>query len=174
MKRHLALTGFMAAGKSTVGKKLARTLGVKFYDVDDLIVAAHGPISEIFYEQGEARFREYEYEAIAQVLRDGEPGIIALGGGALTHEPTLKLLKKQAYRVFIKVAPEQIVSRLRKSPRIRPLLGPAPSLQKVKELYTKRMSQYAHADFVVEAEETPTAQIVAQIVQWMHRKNISV
>lgn len=174
MKQHLALVGFMAAGKSTIGKKLARKLKVAFFDTDDLVVQEHGAVSDIFYNEGEKTFRNYEHAAIAHVLEDGEPGIVAMGGGALTHEPTQKLLKKRAYRIFIKVTPEQVVERLRKSKRVRPLLGPTPSLSKIKELYTKRMPQYAHADYVVEADGMTTSQIVDAIVEWLHKKKIEI
>lgn len=174
MKKHIALTGFMAAGKSTIGKKLARKVGVAFYDADDLIVKDHGPIGDIFYTQGERQFREYEREAIEHVVDAGAPGILALGGGAVTYEETAKLLKKRTYRVFIKVPPEQIVGRLRRSPRIRPLIGPKPSLSKVKELYEKRLPHYSHADYVVEADGLTTAQIVDRIVDWMHNKHITL
>lgn len=174
MKQHIALVGFMAAGKSTIGKKLARKLKVSFFDTDDLVVKEHGAVSDIFYNEGEKRFRDYEHGAIAHVLEEGEPGIVALGGGALTHEPTQKLLKKRAYRIFIKVSPEQVVERLRNSRRVRPLLGPTPSLAKIKDLYTKRMPQYAHADFVVEADGMSTSQVVDAIVEWLHKKKIEI
>lgn len=173
MKKHLALTGFMAAGKSTIGKRLARKLGVKFYDIDDIVVERHGPVSDIFYAQGEKQFRRYEFEAIAEVLEQ-DPGIIALGGGAVTHDDSLKLIKKRTYRVFIKVPPDQILGRLRRSKAVRPLLGPTPSLSKIKELYTARMPRYSHADFVVEAQDLSTAQVVDSIAQWLHKKNIKL
>src|SRR5579872_749783 len=173
MKSHVALTGFMAAGKSTIGKKLARKLGVKFYDVDDMVVTEHGPVSDIFYAQGEQQFRKYEYEAICKAL-DSEPGIIALGGGAVTYDESLKVLKKRAYRVFVKVPPEQILGRLRRSHTVRPLIGPTPSLSKIKELYTARMPRYSHSDYVVEAQDMSTAQVVDQIAQWLHKKNIKL
>lgn len=173
MKNHIALTGFMAAGKSTIGKKLARKLEVKFYDIDDMVVCAHGAVSDIFYAQGEQQFRRYEYEAICRALED-EPGVIALGGGAVTYDESLKLLKKRTYRVFVKVPPEQILGRLRRSRVVRPLIGPTPSLSKIKELYAARMPRYSHADYVVEAEELSTAQIVESIAQWLHKKNVKL
>jgi shikimate kinase len=172
-RKHIALTGFMAAGKSTVGKKLARKLGLKFYDIDDIVVEEHGPISDIFYAQGEQQFRAYEFHAIARVL-DEEPGIIALGGGAVTYDESLKLLKKRTYRIFVKVPPEQILGRLRRSKRVRPLIGPTPSLTKIRELYSRRMPRYAHADYIVEADGMTTAQIVDDITQWLHKKNIEL
>ena len=174
MRAHVALTGFMAAGKSTIGKKLARKLGVSFYDIDEIVVEQHGTISDIFYAQGEKQFRQYEHDAIAHVLDEGQPGIIALGGGAVTHDPTLRMLKKRTYRVFVKVPPEQILGRLRKSPRVRPLIGPTPSLGKIRDLYEQRMPRYAHADFVIEAGDLSTTQIVDQIVQWLNKKKIEL
>lgn len=173
MKNHVALTGFMAAGKSTIGKKLARKLGVKFYDVDEMVVSQHGSVSDIFYAQGEQQFRRYEFEAIGRAL-DDEPGVIALGGGAVTYDESLKLLKKRAYRIFVKVPPEQILGRLRRSRTVRPLLGPTPSLSKIRELYAARMPRYSHADYVVEAEDLSTAQVVDHIAQWLHKKNIKL
>jgi len=173
VKKHVALTGFMAAGKSTIGKKLARKLGVKFYDIDEIVVNQHGPVSDIFYAQGEQQFRRYEFEAIAGVL-DEEPGIIALGGGAVTFDDSLKLLKKRTYRVFVKVPPEQILGRLRRSKSVRPLIGPTPSLTKIKELYSARMPRYSHSDFVIEADDMSTAQVVDSIAQWLHKKNIKL
>ncbi len=174
MKQHLALVGFMAAGKSTIGKKLARKLNCAFFDTDDLVVKEHGQISDIFYNEGEHAFRDYEHAAVAQVLDGGDPGVVALGGGALTHEPTQKLLKKRAYRIFIKVSAENVVERLRRSKRVRPLLGPTPPLSRIKDLYKKRMPQYAHADLVVEADNMSTTQIVDTIVEWLHKKKIQL
>ena len=174
MRNHIALTGFMAAGKSTIGKKLARKMGCAFYDIDDIIVKSHGAIGDIFYAQGEAQFREYELETIEHVIESEPPGIIALGGGAVTYDKTLKLLKKRTYRIFIKVPPEQILGRLRRSKRVRPLIGPAPSLSKIKELYAQRMPHYAHADFVVEADDASTAHVVERIVEWVHHKHIAL
>ncbi|MBV8153880.1 MAG: shikimate kinase [Candidatus Eremiobacteraeota bacterium] len=172
MRRHIALVGFMAAGKSTIGKRLARRMKVAFFDVDDLVVRDHGAISDIFYNEGEAAFRRYEKAALAGVLEDGEPGIVALGGGALTLDDNQKLLKKRAYRVFVKVSPEQALERMRRSKVVRPLLGPTPSLMKIRDLYTKRMPQYAHADHVVEVDDLTTSQAVDNIIEWLHKKKI--
>ncbi len=174
MKRHVALVGFMAAGKSTIGKRLARKLKCAFFDTDDLIAEQHGSVSDIFYNEGEAAFRRYEHTALAHVLEDGESGILALGGGALTNDENQKLLKKRAYRVFIKVSPEMALDRMRHSNFVRPLIGPNPQLSKIKDLYTKRMPQYAHADYVVEADHLSTAQVVDNIIAWLHKKKIEL
>lgn len=174
MRRHIALVGFMAAGKSTIGKRLARKLKCAFFDTDDLVVKEHGAISDIFYNEGEPAFRRYERAALTEVLEHGDAGVLALGGGALTSEENLKLIKKRAYRVFIKVSPEQALDRMRRSKVVRPLLGPTPSLAKIKDLYTKRMPQYAHADHVIEADHLSSAQVVDSIIEWLHKKKIEI
>jgi shikimate kinase len=174
MRRHIALVGFMAAGKSTIGKRLARKLKCAFFDTDDLVVREHGAISDIFYNEGEPAFRRYESAALEAVLQEGDSGIVALGGGALTLDQNQKLLKKRSYRVFIKVSPEQVLERMRRSKSVRPLLGPTPSLSKIRELYTRRMPQYAHADYVVEADDLSTSQVVDDIIQWLHKKKIEI
>jgi shikimate kinase len=172
MKAHVALVGFMASGKSTVGKRLARKLKCAFYDTDEIVVKQHGRVSDIFYNEGESAFRNYEHDALAHILEEEEPGIIACGGGALSFEPSAKLLKKRTHRIFIKVTPQLVLERLRKSRNVRPLLGPTPSLSKIKSLYTKRMPQYAHADHVIEADGMSSAQVVDAIVEWLHKKKI--
>ena len=172
MKRHVALIGFMAAGKSTIGKRLARKLGVAFFDSDELVVREHGAISDIFYNEGEAAFRRYEHAAISHAIEEGEPGVLSLGGGATTYEPTQTLLKKRTYRIFIKVTPELAFERLRHSRAVRPLIGPTPTLARIKELYVKRMPLYAHADHVVEADQFSSAKVVENILEWMHKKKI--
>jgi shikimate kinase len=172
MKRHVALVGFMASGKSTIGRKLARRLGCAFFDTDDLVAHEHGAVADIFYNEGESAFRRYEQAAITRVLQNGDAGIVALGGGALTLEANRRLLKKRAFRIFIKVSPEQVLERVRRTQDIRPLLGPAPSLAKIKDLYAKRMPHYAHADHVVQADVLSSAQVIDDIVEWLRRKRI--
>jgi shikimate kinase/3-dehydroquinate synthase len=79
--RHIALIGFMGAGKSTVGKEVARRTGRPFVDTDAEIETRHGPIDELF-ERGEPEFRRIETEVVEEALSAGEPAVIGLGGGA--------------------------------------------------------------------------------------------
>jgi len=167
MKRHVALVGFMASGKTTIGRKLARKLRRPFCDTDVLIVQDHGPIATIFANEGEPAFRHYETEAIRAVLDREESTIIALGGGALTVPRNRKLLEERAYRIFIKVPAEQILARVRRSREARPVLGPAPTLESVAALYARRMAEYERADYVVDAGRRTDATVIAEIVGWL-------
>src|ERR1700752_4683590 len=88
----LILTGFMGAGKSTVGAILARDLGWRFLDLDEVIEAnSHRTIAEIFRDYGEAEFRRRERQAVQQ-LSDEEEIVLALGGGTVEDESTRSLL----------------------------------------------------------------------------------
>lgn len=167
MTRHLALVGFMASGKSTIGRKLARRLGRPFVDTDELIVRAHGPIGAIFAQEGEAAFRRYERHAIDEVFANPQASVVALGGGALTIAENRRLLKQHAKCIFIKVSPEQILARVRRSREIRPVLGERPTLEQVKELYARRLSQYADADLVIEVKRHSDREVIDAIVGWL-------
>jgi shikimate kinase len=174
VKRHLALVGFMGAGKSTIGRKLARELGCAFFDTDDLIVRAHGAIAAIFSSEGEAAFRRYERDAIGDVLSSGDAGVVALGGGALTLEENRSLLKERAHRIFLRSSPEQILRRLRRSRERRPLLGARPTLAQIRELYDERLAHYADSDYIVEARRLSDRAILDDILQWLNEKKIAL
>jgi len=171
VKRHVALAGFMASGKSTIGRKLARRLGWRFVDTDALVVAEHGPIAEIFGSEGETAFRRYERAAVDAALHSPERSVVALGGGALTVAATRALVHENAYCVFIRVSPEQILARIRRSREVRPVLGARPSLASIRALYERRMADYARAELAIEASRRKDREVVAEIAQWLHDKN---
>ncbi len=172
MKRHLALVGFMASGKSTIGRKLARKLGWPFFDTDAIVVRAHGPIAAIFANEGEAAFRGYERTAVDAALQSADPSVLSLGGGALTVPEIGRLVAQRAHRVFIKASPEQILARARRSRQVRPLLGPHPTLQRIKELYARRMPDYESADHVIDAAHRTDGQVVEQILVWLRQQKL--
>ncbi len=174
MKRHVALVGFMASGKSTIGRKLARTLGWSFFDTDALVVRSHGPIPAIFANEGEAAFRRYEQAAIAGVLERVEPCIVALGGGALTVAENRSLLADRTYRIFIRISLEQILARARRSREVRPMLGSRPTLSGVKELYARRIAEYESADHVIDATRRRDRQVIDEIVGWLREQKLDV
>jgi shikimate kinase len=138
----------MAAGKTTIGRYLARELGVGFVDTDDEIVARHGPIAQLFSQSGESGFRAAELEAVRAVLA-GPPCVIALGGGAVTHGPTRELLRDRALRVYLEIPVESLVARLNRSPTIRPLVGERATLERVRELLEPREPIYLESEIVV-------------------------
>ena len=174
MKRLIALTGFMGSGKSTVGARLARALGVSFYDLDKAVEARRGGIAHIFSTQSERRFREYERDAFEEIVRSGDRAVVALGGGALTYAPTRKLVRKHAYSVFLHAPIEQIARRVRRSRGVRPLLGTAPKLAEIRALYKKRLPVYRSSDAIVRTSGLTPAWTVRKIAARLRREGIAV
>ncbi|GAC1395774.1 MAG: shikimate kinase AroK [Vulcanimicrobiaceae bacterium] len=143
----------MAAGKTTVGRHLARELELPFVDTDDLIVVRAGPIAALFERAGETGFRNAELAAVREAL-DGPLAVIALGGGAVTHAPTRALLAERALRVYLDVPVETLVARLRRSRTVRPLVGDDPTVERVRELLELREPWYREADLAVRSAHT--------------------
>lgn len=163
MDRHVALIGFMGAGKSSVGRRLALELALPFIDTDEAIVAEHGPIPELFAREGEAGFRERERVAVAAALA-GPPAVLALGGGAVTHEPTRALLAP-ALRVFLDVPSDVLFSRLRRSNGTRPMLGEAPSEARMRALLHARLPLYREADIVVDCGRRTSSAVARHVAE---------
>lgn len=118
MKPRLVLIGAPAAGKTRLGKRIARLLGLGFCDTDKMVVAEHGPIPEIFAEHGEAQFRRWEREAVIKAL--DSDGIVAFGGGAILNEDTQRDLEGLTV-MLVTITPEAAEKRLVDSSR--PLLA---------------------------------------------------
>jgi len=147
-KRHIALVGFMAAGKTTIGRLLARELELPFVDTDERIVARHGPVADIFARDGEAGFRTAECDAIRAVLEE-EPAVIALGGGAITHAPTREVVRAGAITVYLELPVEELVARLRRSKTVRPVVGAEPTIETVAPILAAREPLYREATLTV-------------------------
>ncbi|MET9512310.1 shikimate kinase [Streptomyces flavidovirens] len=151
----------MGVGKSTVGALLAERLGVAYRDTDADIVAAEGrPIAEIFVDEGEARFRELEREAVKAALA-GHTGVLALGGGAVLDDGTRADLAGLPV-VYLSMNVTEAIKRVGLN-TARPLLAVNPR-QQWKQLMEARRHLYAEvADAVVETDDR-TPEEVAQAV----------
>jgi shikimate kinase len=143
----IVLVGFMGAGKTTVGRLLAGSLGVDFADSDLVIEERAGrPIREIFASEGEASFRALEHQVIGELL-DGPGIVLALGGGAVEHPATAERLKDFDV-VYLEVPYEDALARVG-GDEGRPLLAQAD----LPDRYRRRLPSYA----AVAARTVPTA-----------------
>jgi shikimate kinase/3-dehydroquinate synthase len=116
--RHLALAGFMGSGKTSAGEEVAARLGRRFVDLDRQIEVRTGSrIAELFVTRGEAGFRAVEEAVAHDVLRDGEPLVVALGGGAILSDGTRAELAGRAFTVLLDVDPETAWERVAGSER---------------------------------------------------------
>ena len=115
--KHLALIGFMGAGKSTIGREVARLTNRSFVDADDAIEKDYGPISTMFEQAGEQVFRAIEESVIVGLLRSHHPAVIALGGGAVLSEAVRVELSECAFTIWLTVDEEVAWQRIQGSDR---------------------------------------------------------
>jgi shikimate kinase len=136
----IVLVGFMGAGKTTVGRLLARSLRLPFLDSDEVIEERHRRrVRDIFAEDGEPAFRRIERETVLDLLR-GDDAVLALGGGAVQDPVTRRAVADAATVVYLDVAVEQVRARVGEDPR-RPLLAGGD----VDALLERRRPQYEEA-----------------------------
>ncbi|MBV8081873.1 MAG: shikimate kinase [Candidatus Eremiobacteraeota bacterium] len=161
---HIALTGFMGAGKSTVGRRLARLLELPFADCDAEIVKAHGPIRDIFASAGESAFRDLERQMLARLI-SAAPSVIAVGGGAVLDPANRRLLRARGCIVHLAISAEAAHARVVRRTH-RPLLGEAPTLERVRELLAARAIAYADNDLSILVDGDSSSKIAAAIARW--------
>ena len=157
------LVGPMGAGKTSVGRRVAKHLAVPFIDTDKRVVAEHGSIADIFAEHGEAHFREWERQAVATAIAEG--GVISLGGGAVTDPGTRALLEGDPV-VFLAVSPEAVAERIRGTSR--PLLvADEDPLERWTRIMEQRRELYELvATIVFDTSRRPMSRIAREIADW--------
>jgi len=162
--RPLVLIGFMASGKTTVGRLLAGRLGLPFVDLDDRIVERAGKtIPELFRQIGETGFRQLEASALADLLADPALRVIAGGGGLVLRRSNRILLRKRAFTVFLDASFPEVRRRLSRDGGGRPLADNLASPQ-LGELYEDRRAIYRDAaDLRIPADGAPS-EIVKDII----------
>jgi shikimate kinase len=156
----IVLIGFMGAGKTTVGQLLAARLGLPFADADAVIEDRAGtPVPHIFAERGEPAFRALEHETIASLLT-GPRVVLALGGGAVEHEQTRRLLIGTEV-VYLDISYQAALDRLGHD-NSRPMLR-RPDLA---DVYQRRLTAYqAAATLTVSTEGRPPEYVCAEIME---------
>ncbi len=167
--RSLALVGMMGAGKSTIGRRLAARLRMRFVDADaEIELAAGMPIPEIFETHGEPHFRDGEARVIARLLNGG-PIVLATGGGAVLREETRARLSERAVSIWLKADAEVILRRVRRRAD-RPLLQTADPAATIKRLIAEREPIYQQADITVASRDVPYEWIVDECIGLLHRR----
>ncbi len=162
--RHLALVGLMGAGKSTVGRRLARAWGRAFVDLDDAIVAVAGrPIPELFAAEGEAGFRDRETAALRSALAEPTPVVVATGGGVVLRDENRALLGERSVVVWLDAEVEALAARVGDGVG-RPLLADAPA-ERLRALDIARRPFYERvADLRIDTSGLGVDEVVAAVV----------
>ena len=162
--RTIVLVGLMGAGKTSIGRRLARALDAPFADADEEIVAAAGlSIPDIFQLYGESRFRELERRVIARLL-EGGPMVLALGGGAFMDADTRDRVAARAVSVWLRADLETLVARTSRKRGTRPLLDRGDPHEILAALMRDRYPVYALADFTVDSQVEPHESVVERMM----------
>ena len=160
--KNIILCGFMGAGKTVVGKELAKIMGFKFVDTDDMIEKEQGiAIKAIFAARGEEYFRSLEKELCKKLALTGN-SVISTGGGMLVNPENAEELRKSGKIVFLDASFETICERIGNNTN-RPLFQ---DIDKARALYDERKAKYnAAADYVVSGDMSArkTALTIAEI-----------
>ena len=166
MMKNIILIGFMGSGKTTIGKALEEKTDMVFVDIDELIEAYEGcKISEIFVDKGEAYFRRLENETLKDLLTSTDNKVISTGGGIVTNQENIPLLKQLGKVFYLRIKPETVVKRL-EGDKTRPLLIGENKLVKVEQLMTDRKELYEMAaDKTIDTDGLSVSEIVCGILE---------
>jgi len=162
--RVVALLGLRGAGKTTIGKQLARRLRARFVELDRRIEkAAEISIGELFSMYGEDHYRRLERETLTQVLAENRPTVLATGGGIVTSPDTYALLAKSAITVWLRAAPEDHWNRVVSQGDRRPMADHPQAMADLRALLARREPLYAKANYTIDTSGRSVEQIVDQL-----------
>jgi shikimate kinase len=166
MRTNIALIGFMGTGKSAVGKALAEKLGHKFVEMDLLIEEMAGkPIPDIFDQDGEIAFREFEIEVTKEVAKKARQ-VIACGGGMVLNKINVDRLRETSLMVYLKASPRKILERTSADVNERPLLNVPDPAQHIRELLNLRRPFYERsADITINTSRLSIDKVADLITQ---------
>ncbi len=162
--RSIVLIGLMGAGKTTIGRRLAKKLKLPFADADTEIEKAAGKtVPEIFEEHGEQYFRDGERRVIERLLSE-QPRVLATGGGAYMSDETRATIADKGISIWLKADFELLMKRVRKRSN-RPLLKTDDPEAVMRKLIAERYPVYGNSNIMVESRDVPHDQIVIACIE---------
>jgi len=169
LDRSIVLVGLMGVGKTTVGRRLAKRLGLTFRDADREIERSAGrSVADIFNDFGEAAFREGERKVIARLLEAESPMVLALGGGAFIDPDTRALVKDKALSIWLKADIDTLMERVSRRDT-RPLLRTENPRGVLEQLRETREPIYREADIEVESAGGSHQATVSRLIEALDR-----
>lgn len=162
------LTGFMGAGKSSVGRRLAELTGLSFVDLDDCLVKQQGcTINEIFAARGEEFFRDLE-SALLNDLPQSSGGIYATGGGVVLRPENRRRMRELGRIIFLRSDWPALECRLKLS-KERPLVNQQVDLQAVHALWLSRQTLYHDADLIIDTDQLTVSQVAERVIAFVEK-----
>jgi XRE family transcriptional regulator, aerobic/anaerobic benzoate catabolism transcriptional regulator len=162
----IALLGLRGAGKTTIGKALARKLRVPFVELDREIEQRAGlALGEIFSLHGEDYYRRLEHDTLADLLATPRPMVLAAGGGLVTSAASYALLRRSATTVWLKAKPEDYWTRVSRQGDRRPMDQHPQAREALRTLVTRRDALYAQADVTLDTSGLTVAKAVERLAR---------
>lgn len=166
----VALLGLRGAGKTTVGRQLARRLRVKFVELDGEIESRAGlGLGEVFTLHGEEYYRRLEHDTLVDLLAQPKAMVIAVGGGLVSSPETYRLLRQQATTVWLRARPEDYWARVVRQGDRRPMNQHPQAENALRRLVERRDPLYAKADVTVDTTALPARAVVNRIERALGR-----
>ena len=156
-RRRIALVGLRGAGKSTLGRRLASELDMRFTELNAEIETEAGmSINEIFQLYGQPGFRRIERRCLEQLIGKDDRSVITVGGGVVSETDTFNLLLENCFTVWVKATPEEHMARVLAQGDLRPMQGSAEAMEDMKRILAAREPLYRRADFTLDTTgQTP-------------------
>lgn len=160
----IALVGLPGSGKTTIGKLLARRLGLEFVDSDHVIEERVGcPIRAFWEQQGEQAFRDIEEATLRDLTAQARGIVLATGGGSVLREANREHLRAATRVVYLRSSPEQVFNRVRQN-RNRPLLQVDDPLERLRALHAQREPLYRETAHIVVDTARPSLQVLVNMI----------
>ena len=171
LSKSVVLIGLMGTGKSAIGKKLSKKLGVLFSDSDKKIEQIYGKsIAQIFKDSGESHFRNLEEKIFCELFESG-PHIISSGGGTILSARARQFISDKSYSIWLKSDEEKILSRVNKD-NDRPLLSTSNTSEILNLLLKERRKFYCKANFHLENNEKSIESLAIEITEKLIREKV--
>jgi XRE family aerobic/anaerobic benzoate catabolism transcriptional regulator len=162
----VALLGLRGAGKSTIGPRLARRLGLRFVELDAAIEEVAGlTLAEIFELHGEGYYRRLERETLMALLADGEGLVVATGGSIVNDKETYRLLRRRAVTVWLRARPEDHWNRVIQQGDQRPMAQHPHAMAELRALLAARERLYAEAEHIVDTSRIDVDAAVEKLAR---------
>jgi XRE family aerobic/anaerobic benzoate catabolism transcriptional regulator len=161
----IALIGLRGAGKSTLGSLLAKALGIRFIELDEVIEQDFGaPISEIFALYGQAAFRRHERRSLEATIEAHERAVIATGGGLVAEPASFDLLLSSCVTVWVRTSPEEHMQRVIEQGDHRPMADNSEAMEDLRQILAARDPLYAKADITIDTSGKSAEDSLADLL----------